>query len=241
MIKTTKVVTTVLLWISLLSAAPLKIYYEASYMGVPLLNMTLTWVENDSSIQISYDNQLKPFIAYFHPIHNIYKVEFKRESFAPLSWSKTVSEGNMHFEFAATRSIDGTTVTYSDDIQLEFPQDGFTVFSATHYLANKAPDIDFFPVTLPIFIDGEIWEATAQRFDSRNPHPDHTLENDVILIQADLHYIRGKSLIENNDILTSVIATEGTQFLLWVNQEGHYTKAQFGKFPKAVVLDQIIK
>ncbi len=225
-----------------LSAAevPLQtIYYEASYMGVPLLNMTLTWLEDDTSIYISYDNQLKPFIAYFHPIHNIYKVQFKRSTYSPLTWSKLIAEGDMYFELKATRVANGVEVNYSTGETLAFPANGFTVFSATHFLAEKAKDADFFPVTLPVFIDGEIWEAVARRYDARHPHPDQHIGDGLILVQADLHYLSGESLVENNDILTSVIATEGTRFLLWVNEAGQYTKAQFGKFPKAVVLEQI--
>ena len=226
-----------LIW-NFVSAAPLKkvIEYEASYIGIPLLDMTLTWVEDDSSVNISYDNKLKPFIAYFHPIHNVYRVHFKRDSFSPLGWSKTVAEGDMKFQLAGERSTDGQTVTFSNGHQAKFPEGGFTVFSATHYLAEHASDINFFPLKIPVFIDGEIWEATARRFDSHQPHPDHDLAGDIVMIQTDLHYIGGKSILGKNDILTSVIATEGTQFLLWVRPDGTYIKAQFGRFPKAVVL-----
>ena len=147
----------------------------------------------------------------------------------------------MQFQLSAHRSPDGKKVTYSNGVHYDFPVNGFTVFSATHYLASKVHDVEFFPVILPIFIDGEIWEATAQRYDSAHPHPDYTLDNKQVLVQADLHYLNGKSIVENNDILTSVIATEGTRFLLWVDPDGTYTKAQFGRFPKAVVLEQLNK
>ncbi len=215
------------------------IQYEVSYIGIPLLDMTLTWIEDDSSVYVSYDNQLKPIIAFFHPIHNIYNVHFRQESFVPLSWSKSVSEGNMQFQLAASRSPDGSKILFSNGQHFDFPVGGFTVFSATHYLAAKAGDADFFPTVIPIFIDGETWEATARRFDSLHPHAEYSLNQDQILIQADLHYLGGKSVVSENDILTSVIATEGTQFLLWVTPEGTYTKAQFGRFPQAVTLEQI--
>ncbi len=226
---------------SALTATPLEqiIQYEAAYMGIPLLNMTLTWVEDDTSIQITYDNQLKPFIAYFHPIHNIYQVHFRRNNFAPLDWSKTVSEGNMQFQLRAKRSVDGQKVSFSNGLSLDFPDQGFTVFSATHFLASKAPRADLFPMKIPVFIDGEVWEASAERFDVKQPHPDHELLGNVVLIQADLHYIGGESIIPENDILTSVIATEGTRFLLWVIPDGTYIKAQFGRFPKAVVMNRV--
>ncbi len=215
------------------------IEYEVSYLGIPLLDMTLNWVEDDTSIYVSYDNQLKPFIAYFHPVHNIYQVHFRNESFEPLTWSKSVSEGEMHFQINAHRSKNGNKVYFQNGDSLDFPAGGFTVFSATHYLASKASDADFFPVKLPIFIDGQVWEASASRFDTQQPHPDYELESGDILIQTDLHYLSGESIVPVNDILTSVIATEGTQFLLWVSPDGIYNKAQFGKFPKAVVLKQV--
>ena len=91
---------------------------------------------------------------------------------------------------------------------------------------------------IPVFIDGEIWEATAHRYDAATPHRDHSLDMGQVLIETDLHYLSGQSLVKDNDILTSVIATEGTQFLLWVSPDGTYTKAQFGKFPRAVILNQ---
>jgi hypothetical protein len=37
--------------------------YEASYLGIPLLDMTLTTTVTDTSVKISYDNRLKPLIA----------------------------------------------------------------------------------------------------------------------------------------------------------------------------------
>lgn len=225
---------------TLLANRPEKVInYEVSYLSVPLLNMTLTWVEDDSSVFISYDNQLKPFIAFFHPIHNIYRVHFRRDDYYPLGWSKSVSEGDMHFELSAQRSFDGREVTFSSGVQSEYPEGGFTIFSATHFLASKAQSEGFFPARLQVFIDGEIWEASATRYDVFTPHPDHSLEPGEVLIQTDLHYISGNSVVKKNDILTSVIATEGTRFLLWVAPDGSYTRAQFGKFPKAVVLKRV--
>lgn len=229
-----------LCWSAFAASNPSRvIHYEVSYIGIPLLDMVLTWVEDDTSVHIAYDNQLKPFIAFFHPIHNVYRVHFMRDDFSPLSWSKTVSEGKMQFELVARRSNDGKTAIYEDGQSFDLPENVFTVFSATHYLASKARDLDFYPVKVPVFIDGEIWEATARRFDVENPHPDHSLGLGQVLIQTDLHYLSGESLIKDNDILTSVIATEGTQFLLWVTPDGNYTKAQFGRFPKAVILEQV--
>lgn len=198
--------------------------------------MDLTWVEDDSSVHISYDNQLKPFIAFFHPVHNIYRVHFRKDSFAPLSWSKSISEDDMTFQIGAKRSADGKIVRLTDGSQISFPEGGFTVFSATHFLASKAGESNYFPTKIPVFIDGEIWEATATRYDVLHPHPDQTIRKGETLIQTDLHYLSGKSLIDENDVLTSVIAKEGTRFFLWVDPDGIYTKAQFGTFPKAVVL-----
>lgn len=216
------------------------INYEISYLSIPLLNMTLTWTETDSSVHISYDNQLKPFIAFFHPIHNIYRVHFRLDDFYPFSWSKTISEGNMHFESIAKRSADGKGVHFSNGVVREFPNEGFTIFSATHFLASRANDPTFFPARIPVFIDGEIWEALATRYDSTTPHPDHVLAPGEVLIETKLHYLSGQSVIQKNDVLTSVIATEGTQFFLWVAPDGSYTRAQFGKFPKAVVLKRVV-
>ena len=214
------------------------IQYEVSYISVPLLDMTLNWVEDDSSIHVTYDNRLKPFIGFFYPIHNIYREHFSKGSFEPLDWSKAVSESGLHFELNALRSHDGNYAIFSDGRQSSFPPGGFTVFSATHYLARNARQPDFFPRKIKVFIDGEIWEAVATHYDSTHPHPDHSLDPDEVLIQTDLRYLSGQSLLKQNDILTSVIATEGTRFVLWVDKNGDYSRAQFGKFPKAVVLDR---
>ena len=223
----------------LTAAETTTIKYEASYLGISVLDMTLTWTEDDSVIQVSYDNQLKPYIARFHTIHNTYRVQFMRDSFEPLDWSKSISEGKLGFDLSARRTGNGSRVSFSDGSDLTFPSGAFTIFSATHFLAAKARDPDYFPNTVLVFIDGTIWEASASRYDTMNPHPDHEVNAGEVLIQADLHYISGESLVDKNDILTSVIATEGTQFLLWVLPDGSYTRAQFGKFPKAVLLERI--
>ncbi len=213
--------------------------YEASYMGIALLNMTLTWEDLDSTVQITYDNQLKPFIAYFHPIHNIYRVHFDKESYKPLSWSKDVSEGSKRFLLEANRSVHGRDVHYSNGQVRTFPEGALTVFSATHFLASKAKTPAFFPIDLKVFIDGEIWKATATRYSANQPHPEIELDQNQVLIQTDLHYVKGGRVMDENDILMDVIATEGTQFMLWVEQDGSYSRAQFGKFPKAVVLKRL--
>ena len=210
--------------------------YEISYLRIPLVNMTLTWVEDDSSVRVSYENRLKPFINFIHPVHNIYRVHFKKDDYYPLNWSKSISEGPMQFQLSARRSLDGTKVAYSNGSSLDFPETGLTVFSATHFLASKAQDPTFFPVDLPVFVDGELWEAQATRFDEQDPHPDHHIRAGEVLIQAELHYLSGSPLLQDNDILTRHIAREGTQFFLWVSPEGIYTKAQFDSFPRAVVL-----
>ena len=215
--------------------------YEASYMGIALLNMTLTWEELDSTIQITYNNQLKPFIAYFHPIHNIYRVHFNKESYEPLFWSKKVSEGSMNFLLEAIRSDDGLNVQYSNGELRSFPADALTVFSATHFLASKANTPGFFPRILKVYIDGEIWNAKATRYSVTHPHPEIKLAPQQVLIQTDLHYLEGDRVMDENDILMDVIANEGTQFMLWVERDGSYSKAQFGKFPRAVGLKRLKK
>ncbi len=208
-------------------------------MGIPILNMTLTWEDLDSTIQINYDNQLKPFIAHFHYIHNIYRVHFRKDGFSPISWSKQVSEGAMGFKLEAKRSQDGMVVEYSNGELRSFPHDAFTVFSATHFLASKANQPEYFPADLKVFIDGEIWKATATRYSVTHPHPEIELSGSQVLIQTDLHYLDGARVMKENDILMHVIAQEGTRFLLWVESDGNYSKAQFGTFPKAVVLERV--
>jgi len=215
--------------------------YEASYMGISLLNMTLTWEELDSTVQITYDNQLKPLMDYFHHIHNIYRVHFNKESYEPLNWSKQVSEGSMNFLLEATRSTSTEEVKFSNGAIRSFPHDALTVFSATHFLASKAADREFFPRDLKIFIDGEIWSARATRYTSVYPHPEIKLSGSQVLIQTDLHFLSGTRVMDRNDILMDVIAREGTRFMLWVERDGSYSKAQFGEFPKAVVLERIQK
>jgi len=212
--------------------------YEASYMGISLLNMTLTWEDQDSTIQITYDNELKPFIAYFHHLHNIYRVRFRKDSYEPLSWSKEVSEGDMQFLLEANR-VTQSEVTYSNGQQRTFPDGALTVFSATHYLASKAGNPEFFPVDIKVFIDGETWNARATRYSAENSHPDMAISDAQVLIQTDLHHLEGTRVMQDNDILMNVIANEGTRFLLWVEPDGTYSKAQFGEFPKAVVLDRM--
>ena len=210
-------------------------------MGIALLDMTLTWEDLDSTVQITYDNQLKPFIAYFHHIHNIYRVQFKKGSYEPLSWSKKVTEGSMNFFLEANRSIDGAYVQYSNGEDRLFPENAFTVFSATHYLASKAHEPAVFPLDINVFIDGETWSATATRYTVTQPHPEINLVGTQVLIQTDLQYVEGERVMEENDILMDVIAREGTRFMLWVEQDGSYSKARFGRFPKAVVLERLNK
>ena len=224
---------------SVQAAPPDVIKYEASYLGLALLDMTLTWQDQDSMVSISYDNKLKPFIANFRELHNVYAVNFKKESYEPLSWSKQITEGKKVFSLSAQREGEGGMVYFSNGVIREFPQGAFTVFSATHYLASKVHDPSFFPVTLPIFLDGEIWQAKATRFTPEQPHPDFKIQPAQVLIQTDLHYGSGSRVMKKNDILMDVIATEGTRFMLWVEANGHYSKAQFGSFPKAVVLERV--
>ena len=215
--------------------------YEASYMGIALLDMTLTWEDMDSTVQITYDNQVKPFIGRFHHIHNIYQVHFEKQSYKPISWSKKISEGSMDFFLEGNRPVDGTRVMYSNGATASIPGDAFTVFSATHFLASRAHDAEYFPVDIKVFIDGEIWKATATRYTATQPPPDINLASSQVLIQTDLQYVSGKRVMEENDILMDVIATEGTRFILWVEEDGSYSKAQFGKFPKAVVMERLKK
>jgi len=215
-----------------------SIYYEASYLGIPLLDMTLTKATGDSTVQITYDNSLKPLISVFHAIHNVYRVEFYKDSFQPIRWSKDISEGALKFQFSGWKSTQAATVYYSNGQIGDLPPGAFTIFSATHYLAAHAHEIQLFPLKLTILIDGDIWEATAKRYDARSAHLEHHIKPDEVLIQTDLHHVAGHSLIPENDILTNVIATEGTRFLLWVSPDGSYSRAQFGSFPKAVVLQR---
>lgn len=225
--------------VSLLANPPDVIKYEASYLGLALLDMTLTWQDQDSTVSISYDNRLKPFIANFRNLHNVYTVNFKKESFEPLSWSKRIVEGNKVFSLSAKREGDHGMVHFSNGVTRAFPEGAFTVFSATHFLASKVSDPSFFPAKLAIFLDGEIWQAKATRYTIEDPHPDFKIQPAQVLIQTDLHYVSGSRVMKKNDILMDVIATEGTRFMLWIEANGHYSKAQFGRFPKAVVLERV--
>ena len=145
----------------------------------------------------------------------------------------------MNFFLGATRSTDGINAEYSNGAIRSFPEEALTVFTATHFLASKAKDSAFFPRDLEVFIDGEIWSATATRYTPSYPHPEIKLSSSQVLIHTGLHYLEGTRVMDRNDILMDVIAREGTRFLLWVELDGSYSKAQFGEFPKAVVLKRI--
>ena len=210
--------------------------YEISYLGIPLLDMHLRWVENDSLVSVSYDNRLKPLISFIHPIHNVYEVVFRKSDFYPLSWSKTISEGDLDFYSQMDRQST-TRILWNNQKSLDFPAQAYTVFSATHFLASQARVKDFFPNQLKVYVDGQVWLAHVKRYDADQPHPKFHVSDAEVLIEAEMHFESGTSVLSSNDVLTKVIATEGTRFMLWVGPDGKFTKAQFGSFPRAVVME----
>ncbi len=221
-----------------LSAQETRTPYVVSYLGIPILDMNMTRTEEDSLTTIIYDNQLRPFFQNLKHLHNVYRVTFRSGSYAPLHWSKNIQEGDLKFSLKARRIPGQARVRYTDGTTRPFPARAFTVFSATHYLEAIAAEAERFPLRLKIYIDGELWSALVNRFadpaeSDLEDHPPGT-----VLLRARLHHLSGHSLVQQNDILTTQIAREGSQFLLWVNSDQKIIRARFGTFPKAVELDR---
>jgi len=211
--------------------------YVVSYLGIPIIDMVQTIVTKDSLVTISYDNQMRGFFNHLVDLHNVYGVTFVEKSYQPIRWSKQIQEGDLDFSLSARRIPGKNEVRYSDGTKRKMPKGAFTVFSATHYLEHMAGDPEKFPLSLKIYIDGEIWRAQVNRWSD----PTHSQLDDhppgTVLLRAVLHHDGGKSVVSKNDILTGHIASEGSLFLLWVDSNGQIIRARFGTFPSAVELD----
>lgn len=213
--------------------------YVVSYLGIPVLDMQQTRTSRDSIVTIQYDNQLRTLFSPLMDLHNVYTVSFLADTYQPLRWSKDIREGKLRFQLTARRNASGNAVRYSTGEKRAFPQKAYTIFSATHFLESIAHDAERFPQKLKVYIDGEVWQATVNRYTSAEnsmleDHPPGT-----VLLRARLHRVGGSSIVAENDILTRHIATEGSQFLLWVDGSQRIIRARFGTFPTAVELDLV--
>lgn len=213
--------------------------YVVTYLGVPIIDMVKTETRRDSLVLVQYDNRLRGFFSNVMDLHNVYRVSYEHASFRPVTWSKRIQEGELQFELNASKIPGRNEVRYSDGTTRNFPNGSFTVFSATHYLESIALEADQFPKRLDIFIDGEQWSAQVNRWsDAEHSHlQDHP--PGTVLLRAVLHRKGGSSVVAQNDILTKHIASEGSLFLLWVDQSGRIIRARFGTFPMAVELDLV--
>ncbi len=212
-----------------------KTHYLVSYFGIPVLDCYETFQQNDSLTTVLYDNQIKPFWAQFHPVHNEYGATFQTRDYTPLASDKRILESGFRQNLTTIYNQKLSRIEFRDaQTSLPLEPGVRSVFAAVHWLEHKFKSLQY-PFTLPIQIEGKFLTAqvTNQGAEQITMAGQATWTNHL---KITLEYDHGQAIWSRTDVLMDFLGTDGSTLELWLDNTPRVVQAKVGKFPGAVLL-----
>ena len=222
-----RAVTGALLLPVLLSAQPLS--YTVSWLGIPVVDVALTLVAGDSSLQAEYQARTRPWFDYFYAVDNRYRVWVDPGTGYPARYEKRILERGRANHLEVRYERNPRRVVYANGLERPWPDETHTLFSALLWVQRH----DWKPAEerqLLVEVEGVVWEvAVASVKVVRSGKPGEPLVE--VRVRFD-RQVSGEPVLSDTDILTRLLPGEGHELRFGLDPRRDVVKwVEFGSKP----------
>ena len=211
----------------LLSAQPLS--YTVSWMGIPVVDVTITWAESDSNYYAEYHAQTRPWFNRFYSVDNRHRIWADPVEGYPIRYEKRILERGRADSLWARYEQNPRQVVYANGLSRPWREGTHTLFSALLWVQRHdwAPGEERI---LLVEVEGVVWQVTAACLGVVG-----TGQQGGPLVEMRARFERqlyGEPVLSTTDILTHMLPGEGHQLRFSLDTERDEVMwVEFGSIP----------
>ncbi|MCK4578287.1 MAG: DUF3108 domain-containing protein [Candidatus Marinimicrobia bacterium] len=178
--------------------------YTVSWLGIPVVDVSVVWQETDSVWSAEYRATSRDWFNRVYAVDNSYRIDMHPVTLRPLKFEKLIVENNNSSHFVTKYDTTAEKAIYANGLERHWRPDDMTLFSSLAWVerhAWMAGESDTFTVE----IEGIFWavEATCSAVT--------TTESGMELVQVGVTFLgirSGEAVLSSTDIVTALLPGE---------------------------------
>ncbi|UCD39233.1 MAG: DUF3108 domain-containing protein [Fidelibacterota bacterium] len=180
--------------------------YTVSWLGIPVVDVTIMVSERDTSIQAEYHAKTRSWFDSIYAVDNRYWIEVDPVTFSPRYYRKQILERGRADSLWVRYPPQVPQVTYSNGIERAWVNDTHTLFSALLWVQHYDWELDE-ELRLPIEVEGVLWEAGVECVDVI-PSRKSGIQSVEVKARFERR-VAGEPVLSTTDILTYILPGVG--------------------------------
>ncbi|UCH62268.1 MAG: DUF3108 domain-containing protein [Fidelibacterota bacterium] len=211
----------------LLSAQPLS--YTVSWLGIPVVDVTITLTESDSSCHAEYHAQTRPWFNNLYFVDNRHSIWVDPVEGYPLRYEKLIHEHGQVDSLWASYNQNPQKVVYANGLMRPWQEGAHSLFSALLWVQRYDWTAGEEQI-LQVEVEGVVWEVSAACSGVIG-----TRDEGGAVMEMRARFERqlyGEPILSTTDILTHMLPGEGHQLRFSLDIERNEVMwIEFGSIP----------
>ena len=203
--------------------------YTLSWLGIPVVEITVAQVESTAGVQHEYHARTRRWFKPIYAVDNHYRIWLDAVSGYPLRYEKEIHERRHSNHLWAQYDLDSRQIIYGNGEQRPWPEPTHTFFSALVWVQRHPWRIaELQP--LVVEVEGVVWQVaarcTGQLSADRKDGP-----LSVVEVRFE-RQVAGRPVLADTDIVTRMLPGEGHAIRLGIDPlKLRYNWIEFGSQP----------
>lgn len=220
------------------AAAAEPVVYTLSWLGIPIVDVTITMEMGDTLIHGLYRASTRPLFDKVYAVDNLYEIWVRSESHRPVRFSKTILEKGRQKTFWAQYQSDPQKIIYANGLERKWSDDNHTLFSALlwvqHHPWKEGEDRDIL-----VEVEGVTWLVNVHCVEVERARVNGGLgQAEIDVLFRNISF--GEPVLSTTDILTHMLPGEGHHLKFGLDLDHQEVLwAEYGSRPFLVKAERI--
>ena len=201
--------------------------YIVSWLGIPVVDITVTIEPEDTVIQGIYTAKTRKWFDPIYAIDNRYNITCGTANYYPLNYAKQIIEKGNESSFSAAYNINDGLTDYSNGLQRTFPLGYYNLLSSLmwverrNWMEGERHDIR-------VEIEGTLWHVALHCREIIKQATGSTAEIEALFVTP----VAGEPVLSHTDIVTHRLPVVGNKMVFFIQLERKLIEViEFGRPP----------
>ncbi|UCH09822.1 MAG: DUF3108 domain-containing protein [Fidelibacterota bacterium] len=196
------------------TSAAQSLSYTVSWLGIPVVDVDITTVKQDSNHQVIYRAKTRPLFDPLYSVDNSYSVLLEPQTGQLLYYEKEILERKKYDHLWARYDRSSHRILYSNGLERSWQEGNHNLFSALQWVQQHHWQLNE-KQQLVIESEGIFWEVglVCTEMKSTQQSDDSQVEVQAIFEKK----LAGEPVLSSTDILTLVLPGEGNILRMGLN------------------------
>ncbi|MFC1543333.1 DUF3108 domain-containing protein [Candidatus Neomarinimicrobiota bacterium] len=180
--------------------------YTVSWLGVPVVDVTITMTESDSSNHAGFHARTRSWFDRFYSVDNRYRIWVEPIGGYPIRYEKSILERGQADSLWAQYEQGRQRVVFANGLERPWREDTHALFSALLWIQKHNWTIGE-EQDLLVEVEGVVWRVSSRCLDELNAG---NSMGPIVEMQARFEQqLYGEPVLSTTDILTHMLPGEG--------------------------------